>query len=109
MAPTPASADSPGLLLLAAGAIVIAWQVPYGPQALYPLTLLATFAHEMLAPAVLSRSAAHRSSMVQDIEGGRRTEIDTLNGAVARLGAAHGIATPTHDAIIALIKARSPS
>jgi hypothetical protein len=46
MAPTPASA-SPGLLLLAVGAIIVAWQVPYGPQALYPLTLLATFAHEM--------------------------------------------------------------
>ena len=46
MASTPASA-SPGLLLLAAAAIVVAWQVPYGPQALYPLTLLATFAHEM--------------------------------------------------------------
>jgi hypothetical protein len=42
-----AAADSPGLLLLAVGAIVIAWQVPYGPEALYPLTLLATFAHEM--------------------------------------------------------------
>lgn len=47
--------------------------------------------------------------MVQDIEAGRRTEIDTLNGAVARLGAARGVATPTHDAIIALIKARSPA
>jgi len=46
MASTPASA-SPGLLLLAAAAIVVAWQVPYGPLALYPLTLLATFAHEM--------------------------------------------------------------
>ena len=46
MASRPASA-SPGLLLLAAAAIVVAWQLPYGPQALYPLTLLATFAHEM--------------------------------------------------------------
>jgi hypothetical protein len=45
--PSRSAAASPGLLLLAAGAIVIAWQVPYGPQAFYPLTLLATFAHEM--------------------------------------------------------------
>ena len=67
------------------------------------------FARDMLAPAVLARSAAHRSSMVQDIEAGRRTEIDTLNGAVARLGAAHGIPTPAHDTLIALIKARSPA
>ena len=43
----PNASDSPGLLVLAATAIVIGWQVPYGPQALYPLTLLATFAHEM--------------------------------------------------------------
>src|SRR5688500_16782908 len=35
------------MLLLAAAAIVVAWQLPFGPQALYPLTLLATFAHEM--------------------------------------------------------------
>ena len=39
--------DSHGMLLLAVLVIVVAWQVPYGPQALYPLTLLATFAHEM--------------------------------------------------------------
>ena len=42
-----AASASPGLMLLAVGAVVVVWQVPYGPQALYPLTLLATFAHEM--------------------------------------------------------------
>ena len=68
-----------------------------------------SYARQMLAPAVRARSAAHRSSMVQDIDAGRRTEIDTLNGAVAALGRRHGIATPTHDAIIALIKARAPA
>lgn len=64
------------------------------------------YAQDTLAPAVLARSAAHRSSMLQDIEAGRRTEIDSLNGAVARLGARHGIPTPTHDALIALVAAR---
>ena len=44
---SPPAADSPGLLLLAMAVIAIVWQVPYGPQALFPLTLLATFAHEM--------------------------------------------------------------
>lgn len=66
------------------------------------------YARDTLAPAVLSRSAAHRSSMLQDMAAGRRTEIDVLNGAVARLGAQHAIPTPTHDAIIALISARAP-
>lgn len=68
-----------------------------------------SYVAKMLAPAVLARSAEHRSSMVQDIDAGRRTEIDTLNGAVAAIAAQHGIATPTHDAIIALIKARAPA
>jgi 2-dehydropantoate 2-reductase len=68
----------------------------------------AAYARNILAPAVLARSAGHRSSMLQDIEAGRRTEIDSLNGAVARLGRKHGIATPTHDALIDLVGARSP-
>lgn len=67
----------------------------------------ASYLREMLAPAVLARSSGHRSSMVQDMDAGRRTEIDTLNGAIAAMGARLGIATPTHDAIISLIRARS--
>ena len=35
---------------------------------------------------IVSRSTGHRSSMLQDIDAGRRIEIDSLNGAVARLG-----------------------
>jgi hypothetical protein len=35
------------LLLLTTVAVVVIWQLPYGRQILYPLSLLATFAHEM--------------------------------------------------------------
>ena len=35
------------LLILSVLAVVVIWQLPYGKQILYPLTLLATFAHEM--------------------------------------------------------------
>lgn len=35
------------LLILSTITIVLLWQMPYGRQILYPLTLLATFAHEM--------------------------------------------------------------
>ena len=35
------------LLILSTAAIALIWQVPHGRQILYPLTLLATFAHEM--------------------------------------------------------------
>lgn len=68
----------------------------------------AAYATGILAPAVLARSAGHRSSMLQDIEAGRRSEIDSLNGAVVRLGLKNAIATPTHDALIALVSARHP-
>ena len=35
-----------------------------------------------------------RSSMLQDLEAGRRLELDWLTGAVVRLGAEAGVATP---------------
>jgi 2-dehydropantoate 2-reductase len=64
---------------------------------------------ETLHPVVFPRSAPHRSSMVQDIEAGRRTETDVLNGAILRLGAAHGVPTPSHATIVDLVRAREPA
>jgi 2-dehydropantoate 2-reductase len=48
----------------------------------------------------------HRSSMLQDLERGRRTEIDAINGEVWRRGRAHGIATPINQALTRLVLAR---
>lgn len=45
----------------------------------------------------------HRSSMLQDIERGRRTEVDAINGEVWRRGKAHGIKTPTNETLTRLI------
>jgi hypothetical protein len=39
--------NSRALLILCTAVILLIWQLPYGHQLLYPLTLLATFAHEM--------------------------------------------------------------
>jgi 2-dehydropantoate 2-reductase len=44
------------------------------------------------------------SSTAQDIQSGRRTEIDHLNGYVVRTGEALGIATPINRTLNALIK-----
>lgn len=44
-----------------------------------------------------------KASMCQDLESGRCTEIDFINGAVVRLGEKYGVPTPTHKAIVALI------
>jgi 2-dehydropantoate 2-reductase len=51
-------------------------------------------------------TASHRSSMLQDLERGRRTEIDAINGAVAERGAAHGVAAPANQALTQLVRAR---
>lgn len=47
-----------------------------------------------------------RASMCQDLEHGRRTEIDFINGAVVRLGERYGIPTPTHRTLVELIHIR---
>jgi 2-dehydropantoate 2-reductase len=44
-----------------------------------------------------------RASMAHDLAVGKRLEIDWLNGAVARLGAEVGVATPAHATITALL------
>jgi 2-dehydropantoate 2-reductase len=46
----------------------------------------------------------HKASMLQDVEARRATEVDYLNGGIARFGREHGVATPLNDAIVALIK-----
>lgn len=45
-----------------------------------------------------------KSSMREDIIRGRRTEIDSIHAAVARLGRKHGVPTPTIDTMVALVK-----
>jgi 2-dehydropantoate 2-reductase len=44
------------------------------------------------------------SSTAQDIHRGKRTEIDSLNGYVARRGAELGVATPVNQTLHALVK-----
>jgi 2-dehydropantoate 2-reductase len=46
----------------------------------------------------------NRSSMLQDVTRGKRTEIDALNGMICELGRRIGVPTPHNDTITALIK-----
>lgn len=47
----------------------------------------------------------HRSSTLQDIEQGKKTEIDTLTGTVIRLAQAHGVSVPCNTMIYRMIRA----
>lgn len=54
--------------------------------------------------AVAAATAHNTSSMLQDLQGGRITEIDAINGAILREGARLGIATPVNRTLTLLIK-----
>src|SRR5260370_39326017 len=46
----------------------------------------------------------HKASMLQDVEAHRRTEVDYLNGGIARFARELGVPTPLNDAVNAPIK-----
>jgi len=50
---------------------------------------------------------AHRPSILQDLEAGRPMEIDALYGVPLELARLHGIATPTLDLLVAMIKEKA--
>ena len=56
---------------------------------------------------VATRLGENRSSMLQDLEAGKPTEIDAINGAVAREGRRVGVAAPVNEAVALLMKAVS--
>lgn len=55
---------------------------------------------------IIPQSFAHSSSMFQDIKRGKRTEIDSINGAIAKLGKELGVETPANDLLAKLAKAK---
>lgn len=52
---------------------------------------------------------AQKGSMIQDLEKGRKTEVDCINGVVCKKGREAGIATPYNDKVVELIKAEEQS
>ncbi|HEY3274935.1 MAG TPA: 2-dehydropantoate 2-reductase [Methanocella sp.] len=53
---------------------------------------------------VIGDTAGNRSSMLQDVARGKRTEIDALNGKVCELGQMYGVPTPVNETLTALVK-----
>ncbi|MDP4160216.1 MAG: 2-dehydropantoate 2-reductase [Bacillota bacterium] len=64
-------------------------------------TYLTNFYDKLIPP-----TAAHHASMLQDIQNGRRTEIDALNGAVVKLAQESGVAVPVNEVVVAMVKAK---
>jgi len=62
---------------------------------------------EVFYGRLVPTTAGHRSSMLQDMERGRPTEIDAINGQVAMRGATRGIPAPVNAALTHLVHARA--
>jgi len=61
--------------------------------------------HVEACRAVCRFTKENRSSMLQDVSAGRRTEVDFINGAVVRRGRELGIPTPVNETLYNLVKA----
>jgi hypothetical protein len=101
--------SSRALLLLSAAAIALIWQVPYGRQLLYPLSLLATYAHEMGHGLTALLVGAQFDQLLLHADG---SGVALWRGNPGRLAtaliAAGGLMGPTLAGITLLLLSRSP-
>ena len=94
-----------GRTILEAAGIRPAKVVKLGPRMLPLVLRLPDGLFRRVAAPMLRIDPLARSSMWEDLEAGRRTEIDYLNGAVVALAASIGRTAPINARIITLIRA----
>ena len=56
-----------------------------------------------IIPLAIKKHALLKASMLQDIERGKKTEVDSINGAVCAQGRKVGVPTPCNDKIVEII------
>jgi 2-dehydropantoate 2-reductase len=61
---------------------------------------------DVLFGRLIPDTAAHCSSMLQDISAGKRTEISALNGEIVRRSRIHGVDTPINEMLVCLVDTR---
>jgi 2-dehydropantoate 2-reductase len=54
--------------------------------------------------SLLKQAIGARASMLQDVDAGRQTEIDVVNGAIVRAGRQHSVLTPLNDTMVWMVK-----
>jgi 2-dehydropantoate 2-reductase len=75
-------------------------------RAVAPLVATAPGYRELFYGRLVPATADHRSSMLQDLERGRPTEIDAICGSIWRYGREAGIPTPVNETLTRLIRFR---
>ena len=61
---------------------------------------------KLLTGTLIPRTTAHHPSMLQDLKRGKRIDIESLNGAICRLGKDLGVSTPTNQEVTQKILAK---
>jgi 2-dehydropantoate 2-reductase len=98
-----ALAQAEALRLLDLAGIKPAMLTPIPPQWIPRLLDVPDFLFQRLASKMLAIDPLARSSMWEDLQAGRKTEVDYLNGEVLRLAAKLGRTAPVNARLVALI------
>lgn len=56
-----------------------------------------------IIPIAIRKHALLKASMLQDIEKGKKTEVDAINGVVSNFGRKVGVSTPMNDKVVEII------
>jgi 2-dehydropantoate 2-reductase len=91
------------LSAMASEGIIPAQLAAASPKAMTHILRLPNFIFTRLAPKMLRMDPAARSSMWDDVQRGRVTEVNDLCGAVVRLAAKHGKAAPVNSKMCELV------
>jgi 2-dehydropantoate 2-reductase len=100
-----AAAQAEALDVLAAAGVHPRLHLPVPAWGLPPLLRLPTWLFERVAQRMLAVGPQARSSMWEDLQRGRKTEVDALNGAVVALGVAQAVPTPVNAALVEAVHA----
>ena len=96
-------------LLISIAVIVSVWQMPYGPQVLYPLTLLATLAHELGHGLSAVLVGAEFESLLLYADGSGLARWQGAVGPLAQaLIAAGGLLGPTLAGVLLMVMSHWP-
>ncbi|SFR92101.1 2-dehydropantoate 2-reductase [Dyella sp. OK004] len=99
-----ALAQREALAIFAAAHLPVARLTPLPPHWLPNILTLPNALFARIAPRMLAIDPLARSSTWEDLQAGRRTEVDVLHGAIVELAAMMGKRAPVNQRIIELIR-----